>query len=67
MKIYLFKSSSDLENEIKVTKIYSALKLVLVVYLCKFGEIPSINSRDILHNDFDLENRVKVTKTKPTL
>ena len=26
-----------------------ALKLVLVVYLCKFGENPSIGSRDILH------------------
>ena len=45
-------------NEIKVTKIYSALKLVLVVHLSKFRE----NSSYI--QDFELENRVKVTKTK---
>ena len=42
------KSSSDLENEVKVTKIFSALKLVPMMYPCKFGEIPSIGSRDIV-------------------
>ena len=43
--------------------------LVLVVHLCKFGENPSVNLRDILHyiQDFNLEHKVKVTKTKSTL
>ena len=38
----------DLENEVKVTKIKSPLKLVQMMYPCKFGEIPSIGSGDIV-------------------
>ena len=49
VKFHLFRSSCDLENEVEVTKIKSAHKLVLVVHLCKFKENPSIDSRDILH------------------
>ena len=56
-------SSCDLENEVKVTKIQSALKIVIMVHLCEFEENPSTGSRDILHTDYDLENGVKVTKT----
>ena len=37
----------DTENEVKVTKIYSALKLVTMIYLYKFGENPSTGSKDI--------------------
>ena len=43
-----------------VNKIYSALKLVLVVHLSKFGENPSIGSKYI--QDYILENGVKVIK-----
>ena len=49
VKFHLFKSSCDLKNEVKVTKVYLAFKLVLVVYTCKFGENPSTVLRDILH------------------
>ena len=45
---HIFKFSCDLENELKFTKIESALKLALVVHLCKFEENPFIVSRDIL-------------------
>ena len=38
----------DLENEIKVTKITPALKLVTTIYLCKLGENPSSGLKDIL-------------------
>ena len=38
---------NDLENEIKVTKNISALKLLTMIYLCKFGENPSTGSKDI--------------------
>ena len=41
------KSSCDLENEVKVNKILSALKLVIMMYLCKFEENPSTGSKDI--------------------
>ena len=42
VKFQLFKFSCDLENEVKVTKIYTAQEPVLVVHLCKFGENPFI-------------------------
>ena len=48
---YIFQqvfTSCDLENEIKVTKIYSALELFPMTYLCKFGNIPVTGSRDIV-------------------
>ena len=48
LKFHLFMSSCDLENEVMVTQISSALKLVLMVQLCKFEENPSTGSRDIL-------------------
>ena len=36
-------SCADKENEVKVTNIYSALKLVSMMYLCKFNEnLPSL-------------------------
>ena len=66
-KIYLFKSASDPENEVKVTKIQSALKLVLVVHLKQFGEIHPLTKEISYIQDSDLENRVNVTKTKSTL
>ena len=47
-KFHIFKSYCDLENEVKVTKIESALKLVSMIYPCKFGEIPPIGSKDIM-------------------
>ena len=37
----------DFENEVKVTKVYSALKLVTMIYVCKFEENPSTGSKDI--------------------
>ena len=52
----------DIENEIKVTKIKSALKPVSLIYLCKFGENPSTGSKDIPLTRHDLENWIKVTK-----
>ena len=42
------KSSCDLENKIKVTKIYSTFKLVSMIYSCKFGEISFVCSRDMV-------------------
>ena len=41
-------SSCGLKNEVKVTKTYSALKLVPMIYPGKFGEILSTGSRDIV-------------------
>ena len=55
-------SSCHLENEVKVTKILSALKLILMVYLCKFEENPLVQEISYIQ-DYDLENGVKVTKT----
>ena len=49
MKFHQFLSSCHLENEVTVTKILSALKLVLMVYLCEFEENPTTGSRDILN------------------
>ena len=54
------KSSCDLENEVKVTKTLSALKLVPMIYPGKYGGIPSTGSRDIMgtricHADADTD------------
>ena len=51
-----------LENEAKVTKIYSALKLVTTIYLCKLIENPSIGQKKFQLQDYGLENKVKVTR-----
>ena len=48
-EIFTSKSSSDVENMVKVTKLYSTLKLVSTIYPRNFGEILTINSRDIVH------------------
>ena len=45
-KIFHLKDH-DLENKVKVTKMLSALKLVTIIYICKFGENLSIGSKDI--------------------
>ena len=37
----------DLENEVKVNKILSALEFVTIIYLCKFDENQSTGSKDI--------------------
>ena len=50
VKFQQFKYSSDLEHEFKVTKIVSALTFALLVHQCKYGENPSIESRDIVHS-----------------
>ena len=55
-------SSCHLENEVKVTKVQSALKLVLMVYLCKFEENPPVQEITYIQ-DYELENGVKLTKT----
>ena len=39
---HLIKASCDLKNEVKVTKIKSAHKLVLVTHLCKLEKIHSL-------------------------
>ena len=54
------QSSCDLENEAKVTKTQSALKLVPMIYPGEFGGIPSTGSRDIVdirifHADADTD------------
>ena len=41
-----FWTSCGLEIEVKITKIKPALKLVLMIFPCKFGEIPPTCSRD---------------------
>ena len=45
---HLYKSSYGLEKEVKVTKLWSALTLVQVMYPCKFGKTPSTGSWDIV-------------------
>ena len=55
-----YSSLCDFENEVKVTKIKSTFKLIPMIYPCKFGDIPSIGSRDIVdtricHADADAE------------
>ena len=45
-KIFYFQDY-DLENEVKVTKSKSALKLASMIYLCKCEENPSTGSKDI--------------------
>ena len=66
----------DLENEVKVTKIYSTLFPLPIMKLCKFGENPPTGKGKgdrvakrliftfFIHVDkvADLENNVKVTK-----
>ena len=54
------KFSLDLENEVKVTKTLSALKLVRMIHPGKFGGIPSTGSRNIVstrncHADADTD------------
>ena len=49
VKYYLFKSSCDLENEEEVVKFSSALKLVPMIYPCKFSEIQYIGSKYIVN------------------
>ena len=58
----LYLQDYDLENEVKITKIQSALKLVAMIYPCKFGENLSTYSKYIPLKDFDLEKEVKATK-----
>ena len=41
-------TNNDLENENKVTKIQSAFEFVLLINSSKFGEIPPIDSKDIV-------------------
>ena len=36
----------DLENKIKVTKIWSYIKFLLMVYLCKLGQNLAISSEE---------------------
>ena len=62
MKFQIFMSFCDLENKVKVTNILSALKLVLVIQLCKFEENPSIGSKLSYIQDYGLENGAKVIK-----
>ena len=45
-KIY-YLQVNDLENEVKVAKIQTALKLIAMIYLCKLGENPPNGSKDI--------------------
>ena len=45
-KIFHFQEY-DLENEVKVTKIYTAFKYVTVIFLCQFEENPSSGPKDI--------------------
>ena len=52
----------ELENEAKVTQILSALKLVTMIYLCKFKENLSPGSKIFHLQDYDLANEVKVTE-----
>ena len=47
-KYLLCKSSCDLENEVKVTKTLSALKLVPMIHPGENGGIPSTGSRDFV-------------------
>ena len=42
VKIWHSKCWCDLENKVKVTKIYSLLSNVSMVFLCKFGQNPPI-------------------------
>ena len=42
-----FSPDHDLENEVKVTKTKKALKLAIMVYLCKFEENQATGSKDI--------------------
>ena len=44
----LSKTSCDLANRVKVTKILSVFFLNPIMYICKFGENPSISSRDMV-------------------
>ena len=62
VKRILHLQDNDLKNKVKVTKIQSAFNLVIMTYLCKFGENLSTGSKDILLTRHDLENDVKVTK-----
>ena len=51
-KYLLCKSSCDLENEVKITKTQSLLKLVPMIYPGKYGGIPSTGSRYIVGTRF---------------
>ena len=48
-QIWQFKSRSDLEKYVTVTKIKSALHHVPMLYPCKSGWNPSISSWDMVH------------------
>ena len=48
-QIWQFKSRTDLEKYVKITKIKSALHHVPVLYLCKSGWNPSTSSWDMVH------------------
>ena len=49
VKILQFLEYCDLENKVKVTKIYSVLVHVLMIYPYKFKENLPTGSRDIVH------------------
>ena len=53
-------SSNDLENKVKVTKFNLPLSMS-IIYPRKFGEIPSIDSRDIVHTRNGHADVVKLT------
>ena len=57
--------SCDLENEVKVTKILSALKLVPMIYPCKFGEISPVGSRDNSHSWVQKSGMLTESALKP--
>ena len=46
------KLCADLENEVKVTNLYSTFHTVIVMYLIKFDLNPSIGSEDRVHEAF---------------
>ena len=48
-QIWQFKSCTDLEKYVKVTKIKSALQHVPMLYTCKSGWNPSTSSWDMVH------------------
>ena len=48
-QIWQFKSHTDLEKYVKVTKIKSALHSIPILYPCKSGWNPSTSSWDMVH------------------
>ena len=63
LRFHLFKSLCDLENEIKVTKIIPALKIVQMIYLTSLAKIHPLVQRHRIYKDYGIGKRSASPKT----